>query len=53
VQLAEIVKRAIAQAGASSQRDLGKVMPIAMAEVAGRADGRRVSEQVRDALPAT
>jgi uncharacterized protein YqeY len=52
-QLAEIVARAIAQAGASSQRDLGKVMPIAMAEVAGRADGRRVSEQVRDALPAT
>ncbi len=50
--LGEIVARAIAQAGASSQRDLGKVMPIAMAEVAGRADGRRVSAQVRDALPA-
>ncbi len=52
-ELAEIVARAIAQAGASTQRDLGKVMPIAIAEVAGRADGRRVSEQVRDALPAT
>jgi hypothetical protein len=28
-------------------------MPIALAEVAGRADGRRVSEQVRAALAGT
>jgi uncharacterized protein len=49
-QLREIVARAIAAVGASTQRDLGKVMPVAMAEVAGRADGRRVSDQVRDAL---
>jgi uncharacterized protein YqeY len=52
VQLREIVARAIAQVGADSQKDLGKVMPVAMAEVAGRADGRRVSEQVREALSA-
>jgi len=51
-QLREIVARAIAQAGASGPQDLGKVMPLAMAEVAGRADGRRVSEQVREALSA-
>ena len=51
-QLREIVDRAVAQAGASTLQDLGKVMPIAMAEVAGRADGRRVSEQVREALGA-
>jgi hypothetical protein len=49
-QLREIVARAVAQSGASSPQELGKVMPIAMAEVAGRADGRRVSEQVRAAL---
>jgi len=49
-QLREIVARAVAQSGAQSARDLGKVMPVAMAEVAGRADGRRVSEQVREAL---
>jgi uncharacterized protein YqeY len=48
--LRAIAERAIAQVGASTQRDLGKVMPVAMAEVAGRADGRRVSEQVRAAL---
>lgn len=51
-QLREIVARAIERVGASSQKDLGKVMPVAMAEVAGRADGRRVSEQVRKALSA-
>jgi uncharacterized protein YqeY len=49
-QLAEIVARAVAQSGASSAKDLGTVMGIAMAEVAGRADGKRVSEQVRAAL---
>jgi uncharacterized protein YqeY len=51
-QLREIVARAVAQSGASSPQELGKVMPIALAEVAGRADGRRVSEQVREALSA-
>ena len=49
-ELDAIVARAVAQSGAQSVKDLGRVMPIAMAEVAGRADGRRVSEQVRAAL---
>jgi len=49
-QLAEIVDRALEQTGAESAKDLGKVMPVVMAEVAGRADGRRVSERVRAAL---
>jgi len=49
-ELRAIVVRAVAEAGAESVKDLGRVMPIAMAAVAGRADGRRVSEQVREAL---
>ena len=49
-QLQEMVTRAVAQSGAGSAKDLGKVMAIVMAEVAGRADGKRVSEQVRAAL---
>jgi len=49
-QLQEMVTRAVAQSGAESAKDLGKVMAIVMAEVAGRADGGRVSEQVRAAL---
>jgi len=49
-ELAAIVARAVAHSGAQTVKDLGRVMPIAMAEVGGRADGRRVSEQVRAAL---
>jgi uncharacterized protein YqeY len=49
-ELRAIVHRAVAESGAQSPKDLGRVMPIAMAQVAGRADGRRVSEQVREAL---
>jgi uncharacterized protein YqeY len=49
-QLHEMVARAVAQTGADSLRDLGTVMGIVMAEVDGRADGKRVSEQVRAAL---
>ena len=48
--LSAIVTRAVEQSGATSVKDLGRVMGIAMAEVGGRADGRRVSEQVRTAL---
>jgi len=50
-QLEELVARAVAQSGARSAKDLGRVMGIVMAEVGGRADGKRVSEQVRAALP--
>jgi uncharacterized protein YqeY len=52
-ELRDIVASAIVSSGASTLADLGKVMPLAMAQVAGRADGRRVSEQVREALAAT
>ena len=48
--LREIVARAVAQSGAASVKDLGRVMGLAMTEVGGRADGRRVSEQVHAAL---
>jgi uncharacterized protein len=49
-ELREIVASAIVQVGASSPQELGKVMPVAIAAVAGRADGGRVSAQVREAL---
>jgi uncharacterized protein YqeY len=48
--LREIVLAAVASSGASSPSELGKVMPIVMGQVAGRADGRRVSQQVKEAL---
>ena len=51
-ELERIVAAAVAESGAESPRDMGKVMPVAMREVAGRADGRRVSEKVKEALQA-
>jgi uncharacterized protein YqeY len=51
-ELRAIVAAAITSSGASSPRDMGAVMKVAMADVAGRADGKRVSAQVREALGA-
>ena len=41
---------AIEEAGASEQRDMGRVMALVMPAVGGRADGKRVSKAVRDRL---
>jgi len=51
-ELGAIVAAAVTSTGASSPRDMGSVMKAAMAEVAGRADGKRVSARVREALGA-
>ena len=45
-----IVASAIADTGASSPKDMGQVMKAAMATIAGRADGKRVSARVQEAL---
>src|SRR5918994_4956099 len=47
-ELRAIVATAVTAAGASSPRDMGAVMKVAMGDVAGRADGKRVSAQVRE-----
>ena len=49
-ELAAAVDAAIAEAGASSPGDMGKVMGAVMPKVAGRADGKRVSAAVRERL---
>ena len=51
-ELRAIVRAAIAETGASSPRDMGAVMKVAMPQVQGRADGGRVSAEVREALGA-
>jgi uncharacterized protein YqeY len=51
-ELQQIVAHAIAETGASEPKDMGQVMKAAMARVQGRADGKRVSAQVREALEA-
>jgi uncharacterized protein len=49
-ELQQIVADAIAETGASEPKDMGQVMKAAMARAQGRADGKRVSAQVREAL---
>ena len=49
-ELERIVDDAIAEVGATSLRDLGRVMADVMPQVAGRADGSVVSQLVREKL---
>ena len=49
-ELAALVTAAVASAGATSARDLGAVMKLLGPQTAGRADGKRVSEEVRRQL---
>ena len=49
-ELERIVDDAIAEVGATSLRDLGRVMADVMPQVAGRADGAAVSQLVREKL---
>jgi len=48
--LAKAVDEIIAEVGAVSARDMGKVMRAAMAKLAGRADGRTVNALVKAKL---
>jgi uncharacterized protein YqeY len=49
-ELEQIVDNAIAETGATSIRDLGRVMADVMPQVSGRADGSTVSRLVREKL---
>jgi uncharacterized protein YqeY len=49
-EIRALVDEAIAQTGASSARDLGRVMGAVSPRTRGRADGKRVSELVAQAL---
>ena len=49
-ELDELVSRAVAETGAQGPRDMGKAIKHVMAAADGRADGRRVSTKVKEAL---
>jgi uncharacterized protein YqeY len=49
-ELDAIVQAAIAETGASDPKDMGQVMKVVMAKAGGRADGKRTSARVREAL---
>ncbi len=44
------IKTIIAQTGASSMKDMGKVMGLVSKDLAGKADGKTVSELVKELL---
>jgi hypothetical protein len=45
-----IIEKAVAEAGATSAKDMGKVMKLVTPQTTGRADGRLVSELVKARL---
>ena len=47
-EIVEAAKRVMAELGASGPKDIGKVMPVLMQQFRGRAEGRDVSEVVRE-----
>ncbi len=49
-ELSSLVKDAVAQTGASSMQDMGKVMAIIKPKAQGRADMGQLSKLVKDAL---
>jgi uncharacterized protein len=51
-ELAELVDAAVAETGASEQKQMGEVMSALMPKLGGRADGKRVSTAVRQKLGA-
>jgi uncharacterized protein YqeY len=51
-ELDALIAQAIAETGATGPRDMGQVMKAVMASSGGRADGKRASARVREALNA-
>lgn len=49
-ELRELVAAAVVEAGASTPQQMGAVMKLVQPRVAGRADGKRVSDEVRRQL---
>ena len=49
-ELESLVRQGVEATGAEGPRDMGRVIKHVLAAAGGRADGRRVSERVREAL---
>lgn len=49
-ELTAAVQEIVAKTGASSMKEMGKVMGMASKELAGKADGKAISEKVKELL---
>ena len=49
-EITAVIEKIIADAGASSMKDMGKVMGIASKQLAGKADGKTISSIVKSSL---
>ena len=49
-EVESVIKKAIAEAGAVSVKDMGKVMKVLMPQLTGKADGKMVGEKVKALL---
>lgn len=49
-ELSALVDKAVEESGAAEPRDMGNVMKLLMPDVTGRADGKLVSEMVKERL---
>ena len=49
-ELTAALRDIIAQVGATSAKDMGKVMGVASKQLAGKADGRAISTKVKELL---
>jgi uncharacterized protein YqeY len=49
-EIVEAARRAVQETGASGPKDIGKVMPVLMQQLRGRAEGREINEVVREIL---
>jgi uncharacterized protein YqeY len=50
-EVAALVREAIAEAGATSRKEMGAVMKVANAKAAGRVDGKTLNAEVQKQLP--
>ncbi len=49
-EVRDIIKKAVAETGATSQKDMGKLMKVVMPQVKGKADGKLVNDIVKEIL---
>lgn len=52
-EIAAVARKVIAEVGAQGPRDVGKVMPVLVKQLAGRAEGSEISAVVRELLAET